>query len=113
MIAHGRFFGSALFMMYWCNYRMSECKYEPVNINIGDLVVFKYEQKNPNKFGLVLKKEMRAMPRYAMGAHGADGAFVDPLVEETMSCYCLWTTDKKHKKWWVPSRNLTLVKKEA
>jgi len=87
--------------------------HKPVNINIGDLVVFKYEEKQPNKVGLVLKKEMRAMPRYAMGAHGADGAFANPLVEETMSCYCLWTTDKQYRKWWVPVRNLTLIKKEA
>ena len=87
-----------------------------MNINVGDLVIFKYERANPKaKLGLVLKKEMRAMPRYAMGAHGADGAFADPLVEETMSCYCLWThtSSKAHSRWWVPIANLKLAAKEG
>lgn len=85
-----------------------------MNINIGDLVIFKYEQKNPRaKVGLVLKKEVRAMPRYAGYSpqrHGREDP-LDPLVEEVMSCYCLWThtIEPTHRKWWVPVTNLTLV----
>ena len=86
-------------------------KYKSTNINIGDLVVFKYEEKKPNKVGLVLKKEVRAMPRYAMGPYGTEGAFADPMIEEVMSCYCLWTTKKQYRKWCVPVGNLTLIKK--
>ena len=36
-----------------------------MSIKIGDLVIFKYQRKNPNcKIGLVIKKEMRAMQPY-------------------------------------------------
>ena len=88
---------------------------ENVNIDVGDLVVFKYEQKKPVKVGLVLKKELRAMPRYAMGPHGVDGAFADPLLTEVMSCYCLWTTkkDSKYRKWWVPITNIVPIKGDS
>ena len=85
-----------------------------MNINIGDLVIFKYEQKNPGaKVGLVLKKEMRAMPRYAgyqSERHGREMP-LDPLMEEAMSVYCLWTgtASKTHSMWWVPVLNLTLA----
>ena len=89
-----------------------------MNINIGDLVIFKYEQKNPKaKVGLVLKKEMRAMPRYAgypNERHGRETP-VDPLVEEVMSCYCLWThtVSPIHRKWWVPVTNLITLAPEG
>lgn len=86
-----------------------------MNINVGDLVIFKYERKNPKaKVGLVLKKEFRAMPRYAGYATrdnlGRDIP-VDPLMEEQMCCFCLWThtVSKSHNKWWVPVANLKLV----
>jgi hypothetical protein len=87
------------------------CDGENTNINIGDLVVFKYEQKKPAKVGLVLKKEVRAMPRYGMGPYGGDGAFADPLLTEIMSCYCLWTAS--NRKWWVPVTNITLIKGDS
>jgi hypothetical protein len=80
-------------------------------------VVFKYEQKNPNaKVGLVLKKGVRVMPRYASIDRTCGGDFpsrLDPLVQEVMSCYCLWASTGKYKKWWVPVTNLTLVNRGA
>lgn len=85
-----------------------------MDINIGDLVIFKYERKNPKaKVGLVLRKEVRAMPRYAGYPSEYHGRMpVDPLIEEVMSCYCLWThtVSDSHRKWWVPVTSLTLVK---
>jgi|7_EtaG_2_1085326.scaffolds.fasta_scaffold01506_5 hypothetical protein len=88
-----------------------------MNINVGDLVIFSYQRKDSKaKVGLVLKKEIRPMPRYA-GVPKTDNLGrpmpLDPLTDDVMSCYCLWThTEHKHtysKKWWVPIASLTLV----
>jgi hypothetical protein len=86
-----------------------------MNISVGDLVIFKYERKDPEaKIGLVLKKEIRAMPQYtAINPFNCDGPFpssVNPIMQEVLSCYCLWTSKKKYsRRWWAPITSLTLV----
>jgi hypothetical protein len=88
-----------------------------MNISVGDLVIFKYERKDPEaKIGLVLKKEIRAMPQYtAINPFNCDGPFpssVNPIMQEVLSCYCLWTSKKKRsRRWWAPITSLTLVER--
>lgn len=87
-----------------------------MSIKIGDLVIFKYQRKNPNcKIGLVIKKEMRAMQPY--GSWNRLLTLDDiPLSNsrEEMCCYCIWThiehnsDNKGPRRWWAPERNLIL-----